>query len=148
MEFERQDGPKRRMRIATLSTFHVPYTRRPHGLADVRTSPSRVSHFAFRIRRSPFIVAKHRASHVESGYAPYLFSTRNVGVWLPPPAVTFSRAAVPSRVRQPSTYRPCATYGAVSTIRSRISTFPSTKLGYASFGKAIRCCTMYGSASA
>ena len=33
----------------------------------------------------------------------YLRSTTNVGVWLPPPAVTLRRAAVERRVRMPST---------------------------------------------
>ncbi len=48
----------------------------------------------------------------------YRRSATNVGVWLPPPAVTFSNAAVDNRERHPSTYWPYATYGAVSTIRS------------------------------
>ena len=36
----------------------------------------------------------------------YRRSTTNVGTVEPPPAVTFSSAAVERRVRQPSTYSP------------------------------------------
>ena len=48
----------------------------------------------------------------------YLGSAINVGTALPPPAVTFNKSAVDSRVSNPSMYSPLETNGAVSYIRS------------------------------
>ncbi|MBV6520134.1 MAG: hypothetical protein MNPFHGCM_00239 [Gemmatimonadaceae bacterium] len=52
------------------------------------------------------------------GRAAYLRSAMNVGTVLPPPAVTFNRSAVESRVSTPSIYSPWQTKGAVSYMRS------------------------------
>ena len=60
----------------------------------------------------------------------------NVGTLDPPPAVTLRSAAVESRERQPSTYLPYATYGAVSSIRSANRTVSPSMLGKGSFGEA------------
>src|SRR5687767_7909735 len=76
------------------------------------------------------------------------FSTITVGTVEPPPAVTFNRAAVDTRVRQLEAYSPYHRYGLVSSMRSTTTTLPSTRLGYGSDGRTMRRCTMYGSARA
>ena len=75
-------------------------------------------------------------------------SAMNVGVWLPPPAVTLSSAAVAERVRH------AVDVITVRHVRRRVHHalgehhLAVDQLGYGSVGSAMRCCTMYGSASA
>ena len=66
----------------------------------------------------------------------------------PPPAVTLTRDAVETLVRQPSTKAPSKQNGAVSTIRSAKTTSPSARLGNSSAGSPIRSWTMVGRDSA